>query len=161
MKLLKPIIFTMLLPLTKLLACGGGGWYPTYIKNETYNFLDPSLINLNEDNPLYNLALSSRVYGYIDRVEYFTKKSHKLNITEWQNYLGDDLKKKELEELFYDNKNNLKERYTKLSNKIDNPAFKTYINFVSEQEKFVSTDYQDEPLSSDGLLEDGEKYFKK
>ena len=159
-KLLKTLLFILPLSLTKLIACGGGGWYPTYIKNQTFNFLEPVLIDLKEDNPLYSLALSSRVYGYIDRVDYFKEKNHKLNIAEWQEYLQNKVTKKELETLFYDRENNLKERYAKLSAKVDNSAFKTYINFVSEQEKFVSKYDQEETTHPKILLKKGLAHLK-
>jgi len=79
------ILLIITLSLTKLTACADGGWFSAFVKENNYDFLDASLINLDEENPLYKLSASG-VYSYDERVRYFKEKAHKLNVQEWQRY---------------------------------------------------------------------------
>ncbi len=150
------ILLISLLGFTKLIACGGGGYFNSFVKDNSYDFLAPSLINLEEENPLYNLAASG-VGSYDERVEYFKKKSHELNLKEWQKYLNNSLTIKELDELFYGDKEILS-RLKKYKNIIDNKSFEKYFNFIADQEKNVQAyDSEDVPMSLEDLLKIGIK----
>jgi len=47
MKIWKILVIGFL-SFTKLTACVGGGWLNAFVKDNSYDFLDPSLINLEE-----------------------------------------------------------------------------------------------------------------
>ena len=141
-----------LLSFTKLTACGGGGYFNSFVKDNSYDFLDPSLINLEEENPLYNLA-SSGAYGYGERVAYFKKKSHELNLKEWQKYFKNRLTIKELDELFYGDKEILT-RLQKYKTKLDNKSFEKYFNYIADQQKNAQG-YDEVKTSSNVLIKRG------
>jgi len=50
---IEKILLIILLSFTKLTACGGGGWFSAFVKENNYDFLDASLIGMQEENPLY------------------------------------------------------------------------------------------------------------
>jgi len=152
MKTVKIFTLISLLSLSRLIACGGGE-FNTFKKDNYYNFLESSLINLKQDNPLYNL--STETGGYYDRVEHFTKIRKKLNIEEWQKYLKNSLSKQEVESLIYN-----KEK--KLLAKVNNKGFEKYLNYVHQQESNVQGYYSsEEEISNQKLIEVGEKLLKE
>ena len=154
----------MLVSFTTLVACGGG-YFNAFVKDNGYNFLDPVLINLKEENPLYDLSASS-AYGYDQRAAYFDRKSQELNIIEWYNYLEKRLSKKELRELFYGEHNSLTQRYENIAKKLNDTAFEKYLHFVDYQSSFVSTlESKEDPLNirdkSEALLKTEKDNFLK
>jgi len=151
------ILFITLLSFTKLTACGGGIYLNAFVKDNNYDFLDASLINMNEKNPLYHLA-GSGAYGYDERVAYFKKKSHKLNVEEWQNYFGNRLTFKEIDALFY-NGEKKPLPYKTYKNKVNNKSFKKYLSYLRDQQ-INAQGYEKVKISSETLIKRGLKALK-
>jgi len=146
------------LSLTKLTACADGGWFSAFVKENNYDFLDASLINLDEENPLYKLSASG-VYSYDERVRYFKKKAHKLNVQEWQRYFDNRLTFQELDTLFYKNDEKKLDIYNKYKNKIDNKSFEKYFKYLLDQEENAQSS-ENVKISSKALIIRGLKALK-
>jgi len=158
MKMLKSILLITLLTIVKLSACGDIGWESYFIKEADYDFLDPVLIEQQEENPLYNLATIS-TYAYKNRVQYFKKIEHKLNVQEWKKYFNNRVSTKELERLFYDEENSPMSIYPSLASKLNNPNFKRYLEFVEEQSTIAQSieEVDRDPLN---VSDKGEKLLR-
>ena len=152
------ILLIALLSFTKLIACGGGGYFNAFVKDNNYDFLDASLINMEEKNPLYKLA-EYRIYSYNKRVEYFNVKSHEYNVNEWQNYFENKLTIKEVDSLFYSEINSLEQSYDIYKNKIKKVGFKKYFNYIVDQQKNVQG-YDKVKISSKLLIKRGLKALR-
>ena len=144
MKIFKILLLIITLSVIKLSACAGS-FYSTYIKDYYYDFLPPS----QEDNPLYDL--STMVQSYDERMQFFRKKSRKLNVAEWALYLKKNLTTDEVDFLFYDSEQTLTKRYKKIAKKADNSAFEKYIRYVEKQQKNVAL-YRDEVNDKENVL---------
>ena len=131
MKLLKKISLLAILSFYSLSACGPGSFFSNFSKENYYNFLDASLVGVDEDDLLYSLSSESRVYAYMDRVDYYKQIKKRLNIEEWQTYLQNRVTKKEIEEILYSEESHLLARYKKYAKKIDNKGFENYLNYLS------------------------------
>lgn len=132
MPIIKKLLITMLFSLSTLLACGPGSYFSYFSKDNYYNFLDASLVGVEEGNPLYSLTSFGKVRTYDIRKEYFNDIKRQLNIQEWHHYLEKKLTQKELEELLYGDNGTLMERYKMVSKKVNNPAFKAYLAFIGK-----------------------------
>ena len=132
----------------KLSACGFF-YYPDFKKDYYYDLLPRTSVELKEDNPLYNLSNAS-AYSYEARKKFYANKSKVLNIAEWQSYFANKVTKKEIEFLFYSDKETLLKRFKKSKLK-NNSAFKRYVSFLSKQEESVSL-YPDEVNSNKVIL---------
>jgi hypothetical protein len=135
---IKKLLITTTLFLSTLTACGPGGFFSYYAKDNYYNFLDASLVGLEEENPLYALTSSGRVRTYEDRKAYFHERNKAFNIEEWHHYLEKKLSQKELEELLYGGNSTLMERYKKVDTKLNNRTFKAYLASIGNvNEKLI------------------------
>jgi hypothetical protein len=143
MPIIKKLLITILFTLSTLFACGPGSYFSYFSKNNYYNFLDASLVGVEEGNPLYALTSSGRVRTYEIRKEYFTDITHKLNVQEWYAYLKGEVSKKELEELLYGESATLMERYQKLEKRLNNSAFKNYLSSIGKSDEEMIADAKD------------------
>ncbi|MEJ2488762.1 MAG: hypothetical protein P8Y50_03010, partial [Sulfurovaceae bacterium] len=87
----KNIVMGIALLSAQAFSCAGG-WGETYVKDEYYNFLDPSFVDIDPKNPLYDLsegyeAHSDRWYHFKNDVE----PAH--NIEAWSGYFGSKMTK--------------------------------------------------------------------
>ncbi|CAA6799200.1 MAG: Unknown protein [uncultured Sulfurovum sp.] len=146
MQLIKQLLLITILSLTSLLACGPGNYYSSFSKENYYNFLDASLVGIEEENPLYALTSSGKIYTYDKRVEYYKEVKQQLNIEEWHTYLDGKLSQKELAELLYSDKGSLMERYKKYEKSVGSDAFKNYLAFIGKYDVDVMEKEQDEFL---------------
>jgi len=117
-----------------LTACGMGSFQSYFSKENYYNFLDASLVGLNESNPLYALTSYGKVRTYAIRVEYYNAIKRKLNVKEWHEYLNGKLSVKEIDELLYGEQGTLMERYKKYEKKINNASFGRYLDFIGKSD---------------------------
>ena len=131
MKCLTKISILAFLSFSTLSACGPGNFYSNFSKDNYYNFLDASLVAVNEEDLLYSLSTESRVYAYEERVEYYAKVKHDLNVEEWTSYFKNRLTTKEVDELLYSKKSTLLERYKNYAKKINHKGFENYLNYLS------------------------------
>ena len=115
-----------------LLSCGPS-FGSIFAKKNYYNFLDASLVGVDEDNPLY--ALAQNPSSYYNRVDYFDKQKEKLNIEEWKSFFQNKLTSKQLKQLFYSGEDFIKEYELNYKLLIKNPAFNTYIYFLDRQKQ--------------------------
>ena len=113
MKTLKNIIIFVIFNFSLLFSCGGGSLESHFSKENQYNFLDASLVGLQEANPLYSLTSYGKIYSYEDRVEYYKEIKRQENVKEWHGYLKGTLSIKEIDDLLYSDKGSLMERYKK------------------------------------------------
>ena len=150
------ILLLILLNFSKLMACGGGIYLNPFVKENSYDFLDASLIDMEEENPLYTLADAS-AYGYEKRIEFFKEKSRKLNVKEWQKYFKNRLTAKEVDTLFYDEDNPL--NYKPYRAKIDNKNFENYLNYLRDQQ-INAQGYEKVKISSETLIKRGLESLK-
>jgi hypothetical protein len=155
MDIFKKVFLLLVLNYTALVACGGGGYFNAFVKENGYDFLAPILIDIKEENPLYKLS-SYGTYSYSKRKTYFNQKSKELNLKEWQNYFEDRLTLKELEELFYVEHNSLENSYNNIAKKLNNKIFEKYFNYVADQE-INAKGHEEQKISSDVLIKRGEK----
>lgn len=114
-----------------LTACGMGSFSSYFSKENYYNFLDASLVGIDDENPLYSLTSYGRTRTYAVRVEYYARVKQKLNVEEWQKYFKDKLNFKEVEDLLYSEIGSLEGRYKKYEEKIDNKDFGKYLYYLS------------------------------
>jgi hypothetical protein len=128
MKLLFGLLL-LTLSLSKTLACAAS-YSEMYIKDEYYNFIDPTMVNLNRDNPLYKLANSKLVHQ--ERFDYFAKRKKAANIQAWINYFQGELSAQEIDAMFYQ-KDAIKEHAAYYENSSKYPNFAKYINFLHLQ----------------------------
>jgi len=148
MNILKKIVAYALLSLSSLSACGID-FYSEFAKENYYNFLDASLVKVDENNPLY--SLSGHISSYWVRVDYFRKIKQEANLQEWREYLDNSLTTKELQNLFYGEEGSLLMRYEEYKKRVDNSAFEYYLKFVAKQSKNVS-EYEEEVTASNAQL---------
>lgn len=114
---------------TKLSACAGT-WQEMYLENEYYNFTDPNMIDLPEENPLYKLSGSYAAHD--TRFKYFAQKKKEANIKAWHDYFNGKFDLKEIEALFY-NENSIEKSAKTYLNVILYPNFSKYIHFLHLQ----------------------------
>jgi len=155
MKFLKTVSLYTILASSYAFGCAGGN-EEMYVKDEYYNFLNPSMVGLSEDNPFYYVA---NYYPHNDRWEYYDKQKEKLNLEAWQKYFDHKLSANETKELFY-GQEPIKKSYAKVSAKINNPDVQDYINFLTLQMPYVVKDYE-KPLAKGykPIVEKGLKLF--
>lgn len=153
MRLLKNIVLVTFISMIQVEACPEFHNEPNFYTEVSYNFLDPLLIDEEEDSPLYKLARFS-TYGYGARVSYFSEKKQELNIEEWKKYFENRLTTKELNGLFYNGKHSFNE----LKSKINNKGFKRYLDFLEKQSTFVRT--LDSKVDPQNLLDEAFKFFQ-
>lgn len=118
---------------TKLSACAGTV-QEMYLKNQYYNFIDPDMVNLPRDNPLYKLAGTAAAHDA--RFKYFEKKKKQANIKAWQGYFHNTLSFKNIEALFY-KENAIAQSAKQYKNSSEFPQFGKYLNFLNLQNKFA------------------------
>jgi hypothetical protein len=155
MGFLKNIVMGIALLSVQAFSCAGG-WGETYVKDEYYNFLDPSFVDIDPKNPLYDL---SEGYGaHSDRWDHFrndVEPAH--NIEAWSGYFGSKMTKEEINELFYDSAP-IQEIYKKYQAKIDDANFDTYINFLSLQMPFaIKNEGEKLPPNYNAIITEGIK----
>lgn len=140
---------------SQLIACVSDDSYTyPYLKEQSYDFLYPDLINQAEENPLYKLSGSGYVHS--QREEYFQQVKRDLNIKEWQHYLNNRLSYQELENLLYGDEPFLENYQKNYASKVKNDAFDRYLAFVNQQLENVSG-YSDQTISQTLLDESIEK----
>ena len=143
MKLIKKLLTITVLTLTGLTACGMGSLESHFSKENQYNFLDASLVGLQEANPLYSLTSYGKIYSYEDRVEYYKEIKRQENVKEWHGYLKGTLSIKEIDDLLYSDKGSLMERYKKYKKKINNYPFERYLDSIGGDNPILMTVEQD------------------
>ena len=121
---------------SNLVACAGG-WKEMYIKDEYYNFLQASMIEMDEANPLYKL--SSSYSAHDGRFEYFTKQKKEANIQAWHDYFKNNFSKREIESIFY-RKNSIEKSHKRYKNSSKYPAFSRYLSFLHSQNAHAQND---------------------
>lgn len=117
----------------KIFACAGT-WSEMYIKDEYYNFIDPDMVNLPRDNPLYKLSGSYAAHDA--RFEYFSKLKKEANIKAWKSYFNDTLNTQSIENLFYKT-NSIAKSAKYYKNSKTYPNFAKYINFLDLQNQLA------------------------
>jgi hypothetical protein len=156
MSLLKSVALSSIIATSFAFSCAGSG-EQMYVKDEYYNFMSPSMVGLNNDNPFYNVA---NHYPHNDRWEYFDKQKEQLNIEAWHTYFSNKLSKNDVKELFY-SEEPIKKIYPKFATKINNPEFKDYVDFLNLQMGLVGV-YQYEqtaPKTYKPVVDKGIKLF--
>lgn len=136
---------------TKLFSCTGT-WSEMYIKDEYYNFTDPDMVNLPQDNPLYQLSGSYTAHDA--RFKHFAQKKKEANIQAWYDYFQGDLSLKTIEALFY-HKNSIQKSAKRYENSGIYPNFSKYINFLHLLNQSSKT------ANKKPLIDQGLAYFKK
>jgi hypothetical protein len=130
----KNIVIGIALLSVQAFSCAGG-WWEIYVKDEYYDFLDPTLVNIDTQNPLYKLSSAYGAHG--DRWNHFKYDIEPTyNIETWSQYFGARMTKEEIKELFYDAAP-IQEIYKKYKAKIDDENFDIYIDFLSLQMPFA------------------------
>ena len=129
MKLIIKISLLLTLSYSKIVACAGG-WQEMYVKDEYYNFLQASMINVDEKNPLYQLSGSYSAHD--ERFRYFAQRKKEANIKAWKKYFKNAFSSKEIESLFY-TKDAIAKSYKKYKESKKYPAFAHYIAFLNSQ----------------------------
>jgi len=120
--ILRILLITLILKVS-IFACADGWGY----EHKDFVFLEKRVLpfaNFSED---LNSAST-----YNDILYKYNKEVKELNIKEWQDFLGKDFTKKEIEEFIYKREN---------LEKIKNPEVLEYLNFVKEQEPYATSDY--------------------
>jgi predicted transcriptional regulator len=138
-----------------LLACAAN-WHTMYLQDEYYHFLDPIMLNVPPNSPLYKL--SGRYTAHNARFEYFKNVKKKRNIQEWKHYFQGYFTEKEVEILFYGN-NSIKNTAKAYKDNRQFPAFSKYIVFLDKQNKLAQN--QDKNASYFNIMEEGEKLLKE
>ncbi len=145
MKWIVKAIIILTLSYSKIIACAGG-WAELYVKDEYYNFLNATMVNLHEDNPLYQL--SNNYSAHNQRFDYFDNIQKESNIQAWKAYFHNTLSNHEIETLFYgENAITKSAKAYKISTKY--PQFGIYLNYLAQQmtyvqkEKASNSDYND------------------
>jgi len=128
----KTMLLYMLLA-TKLLGCAGT-WHQMYLKDEHYNFLDPIMVDLDKDNPLYKLSGSYAAHDA--RFNYFKELKKKSNINAWKSYFKNTFSYEEIENLFY-KPNAIEYTAEEYKSGTNNPSFSKYIQFLNLQNKLA------------------------
>ena len=161
MKILKTLSFVSLFSFSSLSACGYGGFYGTFAKDNYYNFLPTKLVNIDVENPLYSFSSGGSGAAYNERETYYSKLKRVLNVQEWHEYFHESLNEKELEELFYSNNSTLLQRYGNYAKKIKNAAFEKYLKLVDKQLNNVSGYGEKHTYSNKLLSQEAEEAFEK
>jgi hypothetical protein len=152
MKLLFGLLLLLTLSTSKILACTAS-YQQMYIKDEYYNFIDPSMVSLNPNNPLYTLANSELAHQ--ERFDYFSKKRQEANIKAWGTYFQGELSEKEIHTIFY-KKDSIKTHAKFYENSSKYPNFAKYINFLHLQNKIAQNHSQKD---SQKIIDQGLKLF--
>ena len=132
----KPIIKLLIIFVlinTKLFSCTAE-FKETYIKDEHYNFLNASMVGLNEKNPLYKL--SNTYASHQERVEYFNQIKKNKNIEAWKGYFHNRFSKKEINLIFYA-PNSIAESYERFKEKKEYFSFAQYLSFLNKQNAYA------------------------
>lgn len=101
-----------------------------YIKNEYYNFIDPNMVNISRQNPLYKLSNSKMVHTV--RSEFFKQRKKDANIQAWMHYFKGELSKVEIEAIFYE-ENSIAKSAEYYQNSSKYPNFSKYLDFLNLQ----------------------------
>ena len=150
------------------LACSDNG-FVNFVKDESYDFFDASLIGLEKDSPLYYLSIGFlQTTSYNDRSDYYETQKKKLNIEEWSTYLHHALTKKELETLFYSSYSYEEDQskltpilmYTKFFKKrLHHENFERYVTYLSKQMEYTYNNGYEKSISGgkdfDRILNEG------
>lgn len=130
------------------LACSDNGSV-NYVKDESYDFFDASLVGLEKDSPLYYLSTDFfQSTSYNDRSAYYEEQKKKINIAEWYGYCNHALTQKELEKLFYTSYSYEADLSAmtpiviyrqSFKSRLKNGAFEGYLNYLSDQMRYTYT----------------------
>jgi hypothetical protein len=122
-----------LLASTNLFSCGVEK-KEAFIKDEHYNFLNASMVGLDEKNPLYKL--SNNYASHQIRVTYFNKIKKIKNIQAWKKYFQDKFSEKEIEHIFYA-PNSIHKSYEKFKKNREYASFSQYLFFLNSQNDYA------------------------
>lgn len=103
---------------------------PIYLQDEYYNFIDPDMLTVCPQNPLYKLSHSQ--VAHQERFDYYAKKKKEANVKAWVKYFKGELSAQEVEAMFYQ-KNSIKEHAKYYENSSKYPNFAKYIQFLDLQ----------------------------
>ncbi|MBU1666946.1 hypothetical protein KKC13_00890 [bacterium] len=132
------ISILLTLSYSKIIACSGE-WEEMYVKDEYYNFLQASMIDVDEKNPLYQL--SGSYYAHDERFDYFTQRKKEANIEAWKNYFKDAFSTKEIESIFY-TKDAIAKSHKRYKESKEYPAFSRYISFLHSQNDYAQNKHE-------------------
>jgi len=130
MKIIKKLFILTTLTLTTLTACGLGSFQSYFSKENYFNFLDASLVGLDDANPVYSLTSYGQVRTYKIRVDYYKEVNRQANVQEWHKYLEGKLSLKEINELLYSDRGSLMQRYEKYKKKVNHYSFERYLDAI-------------------------------
>jgi hypothetical protein len=126
-----------------LFACAGGDYW-NYVKDESYDFFDPTIIGVEKNSPLLYLSTDFiHPTSYTDRTFYYDETKKKLNIKEWMIYFHNKASVKEIETMLYDDYDGLSPigyYKTHLNTRINNPQFEAYLVYLTKQIPYVTRD---------------------
>ena len=123
----------LILSYSKVIACAGG-WKEMYVKDEHYNFLQASMIEVDANNPLYQLSGSYSAHN--ERFNYFAQRKKEANIKAWKHYFKDAFSEKEIQSIFYA-KNSIEKSYKQYKDHTEYPAFTRYLGFLHAQNTYA------------------------
>ena len=130
--LIKLIVIFLLIH-TNLFSCSNE-FKETYIKDAHYNFLDASMVGLNEENPLYKL--SNNYASHQERVDYFQNIKKNENIKAWKQYFKNRFSEQEIELMFY-TPDAIYKSYERFKEKEDYASFAKYLSFLNSQNDYA------------------------
>lgn len=139
MKWIIKLSIILTLSYSKIVACAGG-WSELYVQDEYYNFLEGSMIGIDEKNPLYKLSASYSAHD--ERFNYFEQQKKEENLKAWQGYFNNKRSLKEIEALFY-TKNSIEKSYQEYKKDKKYPSFTTYLGFLSMQNGYAQNQLDD------------------
>lgn len=149
-----------------LFACAGGDYW-NYVKDESYDFFDPTIIGIEKNSPLLYLSTDFiHPTSYNNRIFYYDETKKNLNIKEWKRYFHNKATTKEIETMLYDDYDTLKPlEYYKihLKNRFNDTQFETYLSYLSKQMSYVTRDtYSRDIIDANGykqIMSEGESLF--
>lgn len=126
-----------------------------YLKDNYYNFIDRSMINLHCDNPLYTLGNAQSVHQ--ERFAFFNQRKKRANIKEWVKYFKGELTEDEIDAMFYQ-EGSIKEHALYYQNSSKYPSFAKYIHFLDLQNQIAQNHSKQ---NSERIIQKGLALFKE
>jgi len=135
--LMKFIVISILIQ-TNLFSCYNE-LKETYLKDKHYNFLNASMVGVDEKNPLYKL--SNTYASHQKRIDYFNQIKKNENIKAWQKHFQNKFSEQEIEAIFYA-PNAIKKSYKKFKEKKEYASFAQYLSFLNSQNAYAQNNHE-------------------
>ena len=155
--IIKVIVLLSLIPTTTLLPCTSE-LKETYVKDEYYNFLNASMIGLDEENPLYKL--SNTYASHQKRVEYFNNIKKNENIKAWKSYFQNEFSDQEIQSIFYA-PNSIQTSYEKFKKKKKYASFTQYLSFLNHQNAYAQNHKKNIKYNYTQVVKEGIKLLQE